>query len=107
MLSGKDKSGLACDNIENMVQAAIDSFSFCLKLRIALGKALIWDIGKNARHNLSLSSSQSLFILPTTLAYHCFASLVREKGNNFHIRISCVMPGMLRHEHIPQNLTGG
>jgi hypothetical protein len=28
---------------------------------------------------------------------------MREKGNNFHFRIPCVMPRMLRHEHIFSN----
>jgi hypothetical protein len=35
--------------------------------------------------------------------YHCFAFSVREKGNNSHLRASCVMPEMLRHEHISSN----
>jgi hypothetical protein len=35
--------------------------------------------------------------------YHCFAFSMREKGNNFHFRVSCVMPEMLRHEHISSN----
>jgi hypothetical protein len=29
---------------------------------------------------------------------------MREKGNNFHFRVSCVMPEMLRHEHMSSNL---
>ena len=50
MLSGKDKSGLACIYVENLAQAAaIDSFSYCSKSRIALDRELIRDIGKNAR----------------------------------------------------------
>jgi hypothetical protein len=59
MLSGKDKSGLACINAENLAQAApIDSFSCCSKSKIALAsRETIWDMGKNARQNLSLSSS--------------------------------------------------
>jgi hypothetical protein len=32
--------------------------------------------------------------------YHCFAFLMREKGNNFYLRVSCVMPEMLKHEHL-------
>jgi hypothetical protein len=35
--------------------------------------------------------------------YHCFAFPVREKGNNFYLRVSCVMPEILRHEHISLN----
>ena len=50
MLSGKDKFGPACINAKNLAQAApIDSFLRCSKLRIALGRESIWDIGKNAR----------------------------------------------------------
>jgi hypothetical protein len=49
---------------------------------------------------LSLSSSQSPFVLSTAKVYHCFAFPMREKGNNFHLSVSCVMPEMLRHEHI-------
>ena len=50
MLSGKDKSGPLNINIENQAQAApMDSFSRFSKSRIALGRELIWDIGKNAR----------------------------------------------------------
>ena len=50
MLSGKDKSGSVCINTENLAQAApIDSFSYCPKSRIALGRESILDIGTNAR----------------------------------------------------------
>ena len=39
MLSGKDKSGLGCINAEILAQATpIDSFSYCSKLRIAIGR---------------------------------------------------------------------
>ena len=103
MLSGKDKSGLVCINAENLAQAApIDSLH-CSKSRIALGRESIWDIGKNARWNLSLSSSQSPFVLSTACVYHSFTFSMREKGNNFHFRVSYVMPEMLRHEHISSN----
>ena len=104
MLSGKDKSGPMCINAENLAQATpIDSFSRCSKSRIALGREPIRDIGENARQNLSLSSSRSPFVLSTTLVYHCFTFSMREKGNNFHFRVCCVMPEMLRHEHISSN----
>ena len=50
MLAGKDKSRPACINAENLAQVApIDSFSRCSKSRIAFGRELIQDIGKNAR----------------------------------------------------------
>ena len=49
MLSGKDKVGPMCINAENVAQATpIDSLC-CSKSRIALGRELIRDIGKNAR----------------------------------------------------------
>jgi hypothetical protein len=101
---GKHKSGLECIKTKNLAQAIpIDSFSYCSKSRITLGREMIQDIGKNARQNLSLSSSQSPFVLPMALAYHCFAFFLREKGNNFHFRVSYVMPEMLRHKHISSN----
>jgi hypothetical protein len=57
-LSGKDKSRLAYISIKNLAQAApIDSFSYYSKSSIALGRESIWDIGKNPRQNMSLSSS--------------------------------------------------
>ena len=49
MLSGKNKSGPTCINVENLAQATpIESFLRCSKSRIALGRELILDIGKNA-----------------------------------------------------------
>ena len=48
MLSGKDKSGPACINAENLAQATPIDSSYCSKSRIALGRESIWDIGKNA-----------------------------------------------------------
>jgi hypothetical protein len=99
--SGNDKSGPTCNNVENRAQAEpIDSFSRCSNSRIALGRGPIRDMGKNVRKKLPLSSSQSPFALPTTNMYHCFAFPVREKGNNFHLMVSCVMPKMYRHGHI-------
>ena len=95
---GIDKSRLGCVRIENQAQAApIVSFSFCWKLRISYRKATIRDIGKNAKQNMFLNSSQSPFIFPMLWAYHCFALSSREKGNNFHQRVSCDMPKMVRH----------
>jgi hypothetical protein len=32
--------------------------------------------------------------------YHCFTFPMRQKGNNFHLSVSYVMPEMLRHKHI-------
>ena len=50
MLSGKDKFGPVCINAENLAQVApIDSFSYCSKSRIALGRETIRDIGKNEK----------------------------------------------------------
>jgi len=104
MLLGKDKSRAACISAENLAQTApIDSFSRYSKSRIALGREPIQDIGKNARQNLSLSLTQSPIVLPMARVYHCFAFPMREKGNNVHFRFSCVMPEMIRHEHISSN----
>ena len=49
MLSGKDKSRLACINARNLAQATPIDSSYCSKSRIALGRESIWDIVKNAR----------------------------------------------------------
>ena len=99
-----DKSGPTCINIENIAQAApIDSFSHCSKLRIALGRETIRDMRKNAKQNLSLSSSQSLFELSTMCVYHCLTFPMREKGNNVHLKVSYVMLEILRHEYISSN----
>ena len=103
MLLGKEKSGPACINAENLAQTIPIDSSHCSKSRIALGREPIRNMGKNARQNLSLSSSQSPFVLSMANVYHYFAFPMREKGNNFHLRISCVMPEMLRHEHISSN----
>jgi hypothetical protein len=47
MLLSKDKSGLACNKVENRAQAApIDSYSHCSKSRITLGREPIQDMGK-------------------------------------------------------------
>ena len=71
--------------IENMSQAApMVSFSFCWKLMISCHRAAIQDIGKNAKQNLFLSSSQSIATFPTLWVYHCFTLSSSEKGNNFH-----------------------
>ena len=94
---GIDKSGLDLVKIENLSQAApMVFFSFCWKLSISCRRAAIWDIGKNARQNLFLNSSQSPFTFPTLWAYNCFVLSFNEKGNNFHLSVSCDMPEMVR-----------
>jgi hypothetical protein len=78
--SGNDKSGPTCISVEKWAQAApIDSFSHYSKSRIALGREPIQNMRKNTRQNLSLSSSQSPFILSTANVYHCFTFPMREK----------------------------
>ena len=57
MMSGKDKSGSACIIAQNSAHAALIDSLRCSKSRIALGREMIRDMGKNARQNLSLSSS--------------------------------------------------
>ena len=49
MLSGKDKSRPTCINTENLAQAAPNGSSCYSKSRIALGREMIQDMGKNAR----------------------------------------------------------
>ena len=94
---GIDKSRPECVKIENLSQAApMVSFSFCWKLRISCCREAIRDIGKNARHNMFLNSSQLLATFPTLWVYHCFALSSSEKGNNFHLSVSCDMPKMVR-----------
>ena len=101
---GIDKSGSDLVKIENLSQAApMVSFSFCSKLSISCRRAVIQDIGKNARHNLFLSSSQSPATFPTLWAYHCFALSSSEKGNNFHQSVSCDMLVMIRQAHSCSN----
>jgi hypothetical protein len=101
---GIDKSGPEYSRSENLAQAApMVSFSFCWKLRISYRREVIQDIGKNARQNLFFNSSQSPFTFPTLWAYHCFALSSREKGNNYHRRVSCDMPKMVRHAQSRSN----
>ena len=45
MLLGKEKSGPACINAENLAQTIPIDSSHCSKSMIALGRELIWDIG--------------------------------------------------------------
>jgi hypothetical protein len=42
---------------------------------------------KNARQNQSRRSFQSSFALLMLDVYHCLADSIREKGNNFHLRV--------------------
>ena len=75
------------------------SLSFCWKEQISLCRAMIRDIGKNSRHCLSLTSCQLLCTLPTVYVYHYSAFPIKEKGNSFHLRVSCVIPAMANNEH--------
>ena len=94
---GIDKSRPDHVKIENLSKAApMVSFSFYWKLGISCHRAAIQDMGKNARQNLFLSSSQSPATFPTLWVYHYFALSSSEKGNNFHRSVSCDMPEMVR-----------
>src|SRR6185312_8956887 len=62
---------------------------------ISFRRATSRDSGKNLKQNSSLSSPQFPFILATVRVYHCLASSTREKGNNFHPRVSRDMPAMV------------
>jgi hypothetical protein len=54
MLSGKDKSGAACINIENLTQAVPIDSSRCSKSKITLGREMIRDMGKKYKTKLVL-----------------------------------------------------
>ena len=95
---GTDKSVPDLIKIENLSQATpMVSFSFCLKFNISHYRVAIQDIGKNARHNMFLSSSQSPATFPILWAYYCFTLSSSEKRNNFYRSVSCDMPEMVRH----------
>ena len=49
------------------------------------------------------SSSQTPLILPIVRVYHYSVLLMRENGNNFQFKISCVMPGITKLEHSSSN----
>jgi hypothetical protein len=51
----------------------------------------------------SRSFSQSPFILLMLWVYHCSTFSTREKGNNFHLKVSCVMLGITKHKHSSSN----
>jgi len=90
---GIDKSGPNLVKIENLSQvASMVSFSLCWKLSISCHRASVWDIGKNTRQNMFLSSSESPATFSTLWAYHCFGISFSEKGNSFHLSVSCDMP---------------
>jgi hypothetical protein len=57
------------------------------------------DKGENERQMSSRSLPQSLFTFPMLWVYNCSALSMREKGNNFHLKVSYVMPGITRHKH--------
>ena len=101
---GIDESRPERVRIKNLSQAApMVSFSFCWKLRISYRREAIRDVGKNVRQNLFLNSSQSPFTFPMLWEYHYFALSSREKGNNFHQRVSCEMLEMVRHAQCCSN----
>jgi hypothetical protein len=49
------------------------------------------------------SSFQLPHILPIVRVFYCYTLSVREKGNNFHRKASCVMPGITNLEHSSSN----
>ena len=104
MWLGKERFGPELIRLMNLAQAAPNvSFSFYWKVRTSIRKAVIQERGKKARQNLSQSSAQSPFTLLTVWAYHCFALSKRENGNNFHFKVSFVLPEIFRHEHSCSN----
>jgi hypothetical protein len=98
--SGKERSGTVFLRLVNLAHAAHRvSFSFYWNVRISIRRALTWDVGKKTRPKFFQSSSQSPFTSSTEWAYQDFAFHKSEKGNNFHLMVSCVMPAIARQEH--------
>jgi len=49
--------------------------------------------------NLVHNASHSTSTLSTVQASHSLAAPVKVNGNNFHLRVSCDMPEIFKHEH--------
>ena len=102
--SGIDQSGHVAKRCENLAHAApMLFFSNCSNARISLRREAVWAEEENEGQKSPRSSSQS-WIIPLTLSvYHCSAFPMREKGNNFHLKVSYDMPGITKHEHSSSN----
>ena len=92
--SGIDQSGHVAKRCENLAHAALCSPSLIVQMQgFHFEREASWDEEENKRKKSSQSTSQS-WIIPLTLwVYHCSAFPTREKGNNFHLKDSCDMPG--------------
>ena len=80
-----------------------DSSSSCLKFRTSFQRLITLEIGKKARQNLEHNISQSPFILPTVLLYHCLALPIKENGNNFHLKVLLDMLAIRKHAQVCSN----
>jgi hypothetical protein len=103
--SGKGLPGLIAKRRANLAHAAPrDSFSNYSNARMSLHGEGIRDKGENKRQKSSQSLPQSPFTFPPLWVYHCSVLSVIEKGNNFHLKVSYVMPGLTRHDIVPRTL---
>ena len=82
---------------------AMSFLFFCLKDRTSFQRLITLEIGKKARQNLEHNISQSPFILPTVLLYHCLALPIKENGNNFHLKVLLDMPVISKHAQVCPN----
>jgi hypothetical protein len=80
-----------------------DSSSSCLKFRTSFRWLTTLEIGKKHKQNLEHSVSQSPCILPTVRLYQCLALLVKENGNNFHLKVLSDLPAICKHAQVCLN----
>jgi hypothetical protein len=80
-----------------------DSSSSYLKLRTSFWRLTTLEIGKKCKQNLEHSISQSSCILSMVRLYQCLALPVKEKGNNFHLKVSSNMPVICKHAQVYPN----
>jgi hypothetical protein len=83
----------------------MESFFSCLKFLIFAQSLTTLLIRKNLEQKLERKSFQSPWLLLTWRLYQCLASLVKEKGKSFHLKISSDMPSMCRPAHRPISAT--
>ena len=80
-----------------------DSCSFCLKDRTSARRLITLEMVKKAKQNLEHNVSQSPFIFPTVWLYHRLALPIKEKGNNFQLKVSSDMLVICKHAHVYAN----
>ena len=80
-----------------------DSSTFCLKFKTSILRLATLEIGKKFKQKLEHRFSQSPCILPMVLLYQCFATPIKENGNNFHRTVSSDILTMRRHAQVYSN----